>query len=108
SRPTGAVWLLPETITIWAPAGAVAVAVKTIGLLATPPGSTLPVSVWVPADGPRTQLPTVAMPWALVRRIPPVTCPPPVSTLNDTGAWATRLPKASVTRTLGAGGNADP
>ena len=44
-----------------------------------------------PAVTPRTQLPTVAMPLALVVCVPPVTTPPPVATANVTVAPSTGL-----------------
>ena len=62
NRPTGACWLSPAVATISAPVGAVAVAVNTTGLLATPPSSTRAASDWVPTVGPRIQVPTAAKP----------------------------------------------
>jgi hypothetical protein len=42
------------------------------------------VSVFAPAVGPRVQEPTVAMPWAFVVAVAPVTLPPPDATAKVT------------------------
>ena len=66
------------------------------------------VKVLAPALAPRVQLPTVAMPEALVVAERPVAEPPPEATAKVTLTPATGLPLASVTRTLGAMPTAAP
>src|SRR5690606_31707787 len=60
-----------------------------------------------PAVEPIVQLPTVAMPWALVVRLSPVTVPPPTAA-NVTATPPTGFPLASVTMTEGAGDTVPP
>ncbi len=100
--------MVSETATIEAGGPARPVAVNTTGLLLTPLASTRAASVWAPAEGPSLQLPTVAMPWALVTVRPEVTWPPPESTVNVTATPDTTFPDASSTRTLGAIGTTLP
>ena len=76
------------------------VAVKTIGEPVRPP--LVAVSVLAPAVVSRVQLPTAAMPEALVVAEAPVTEPPPAAGAKVTATPATGAPSASVTRTLGA------
>ena len=59
-------------------------------------------SVFAPEPEPSVQLPTVAMPDASVVALPPATVPPPLVTVNVTGAPADGLPLASLTRTDGS------
>ena len=60
------------------------------------------VNVLDPAVGPKVQLPTVAIPLALVVVESPVPDPPPVATANVTLTPETGLLLASFTITLGA------
>jgi hypothetical protein len=85
---------------------AVPVAVNVTGLPLSEPD--VAVSVLVPAAGPRVQLPTVAMPFASVVWVPPVTLPPPVVTAKVTATPATGLFDASFTTTDGGGLTAVP
>jgi hypothetical protein len=87
------------------PTGIVAVAVKRME--STPAASTRATIRWTPR-APSVQLPTVATPWSFVWRWAFVKAPSPESTEKFTVAPATRLPKASTTRTLGAMGRVDP
>jgi hypothetical protein len=82
------------------------VAVKVIGLPVRPALEAL--RVLAPAVGPRVQLPTVAMPFALVVAAPPVTEPPPLATANATATPLLTFPNASETVTLGATATAVP
>jgi hypothetical protein len=59
------------------------------------------VSVLPPAAVPSVQLPTVAIPLALVVAEPPATLPPPDATANVTATPFTGFPAASLTITLG-------
>ena len=58
--------------------------------------------VFAPEPVPSVQLPTVAMPDESDVALPPVTVPPPLVTVNVTGAPANGLPLASLTRTDGS------
>ena len=61
-----------------------------------------------PADVPRRQLPTAAIPFAFVVADPPVTDPPPAVTANVTATFAIGLSPASVTSTDGGVGTSSP
>jgi hypothetical protein len=87
-------------IAICVAAPTVPVAVKVSGEPVNDP--LVAVSVLLPGTGPRVQLPTVAMPLALVVALPPVILPPPVATAKVTGTPETGLFSVSRTRTLGA------
>jgi len=81
-------------------APAVPVAVKLTGEPARP--ALVAESRLLPAAVPRVQLPTVAMPLALVVAPSPVALPPPKVTAKVTPTPLTALPLTSVTFTLGA------
>src|SRR5437879_5880836 len=81
-------------------APAVPVAVNVIGLPFTP--GAVAVSVFWPATVPSVQLPTAAMPLALVVWLAPVMLPLPGPTANVTETPCTGLPFASFTITAGA------
>ena len=66
------------------------------------------VTVFAQAVVQSVQLPTVAMPVALVRAVAPVSDPPPPVTAKVTGTPATGWFQASVTSTLGAVATAAP
>src|ERR1019366_7827178 len=85
---------------------AVPVAVNVTG----DPGSPVDVAaiVFVPGAVPRVQLPTAAMPVAVVVGAGRVTAPPPEAPANVTLTPATALPFASFTITLGAVATAEP
>src|SRR2546422_49110 len=98
-------------------APAAAVAVKVTGLPFNP--GAVAVNVFAPAAVPSVQLPTVAMPPALVVRLAPVMLPPPDATAtvtlpfpgatpNVTPTPGTGFPAASLTLTDGAMGTAVP
>src|SRR5207237_222284 len=87
-------------------APAVAVAVNVIGLPFTP--GEVAVSVFWPAAVPSVQLPTAAMPLALVVWLAPVMLPLPVATAKVTATPGTGLPLASLTITEGGMGTAVP
>jgi hypothetical protein len=87
-------------MTICVATPAVPVAVKVSGDPVSP--LLVAVSVLPPTIDPSVQLPTVAMPLALVVALPPVMLPPPVATANVTVTPETGLSNASRTRTLGA------
>jgi hypothetical protein len=97
---------LPASITIRVTTPALPVAVKVTEVLVRP--LTLAVRVFAPATVPRVQLPTVAIPLALVICDAPEMLPPPVTTAKVTATPATGLLKESLTRTLGASGTAVP
>ncbi len=82
---------------------AVALAVKVTGLPLSPAEVAVRVLFPLPAVVPRTQLPTVAMPAALVVCDSPETLPPPAVTANVTLTPPTPFPAPSVTFTEGAG-----
>ena len=82
-----------------AAAAGVPVAVKLTGLPPSVPEVAL--RELLPAAVPRVQLPTVAIPAALVFWAGAVTEPPPPMTAKVTATPATGLPLRSVTRTLG-------
>jgi len=86
----------------WAAAPAAPVAVKVTGLPVSPVA--VAVRVFVPAVIPSVQLPSVAIPLAVVVWFGPVTLPPPDASANVTATPATGLPLAS--RTITAGGTA--
>ena len=87
---------------------AVPVAVNVSGLPAIPVPDALALSVLVPAVGPRVQLPTVAMPLALVAVVLPVTDPLSDAAVKATAMFGTGLPYWSVTRTAGEMGTGVP
>ncbi len=76
------------------------VAVKVTGDPLRP--ARVAVSVLAPAVVPSLQLPTVAIPEALVVALAPVTEPPPEATAKVTTTPETGLPPASMTLTLGS------
>src|SRR5207302_3235315 len=80
-------------------APAVPVAVNVIGLPFTP--GAVAVRVFWPAAVPSVQLPTAAMPLALVVWLAPVMLPLPKPTANVTDTPGTGLPSASFTITAG-------
>src|SRR5207248_1786074 len=80
-------------------APAVPVAVNVIGLPFTP--GAVAVSVFWPAPVPSVQLPTAAIPLALVVWLVPVMLPLPRPTANVTDTPCTGLPCASLTITAG-------
>src|SRR5882762_4014242 len=82
-----------------AAAPAVPVAVNVTGLPFNPVD--VAVRVLAPAVLPSVQLPTVAMPLALVVGVAPVTLPPPSAGANVTATPATGLPNWSFTITAG-------
>ena len=79
---TVADWPSPALIVIEPAVPATPVAVKVIGLPASPPD--VAVSVFVPAVVPSFHEPTVAMPLALVVACVPVAEPPPEATAKVT------------------------
>ena len=79
--------------------GSVPVAVNVTGDPTSP--SAVAVRVFVPAVGPSVQLPTVAMPEALVLGLSAVIEPPPEATANTTVISPTGFPSMSVTSTDG-------
>src|SRR5690348_18447568 len=85
---------------------AVPVAWNVTGLPVSEPE--VAVTVLGPATVPSVQLPTVAMPLALVVWVGPVMLPPPDATANVTATPGTGCPPASVTITDGAIGTAVP
>ena len=87
-------------------APAAPVAVKVTGEPVSP--GLVAVRVLAPAVVPSVQLPTVAMPEALVVAAAPVTEPPPEATAKVTATPETGLLLASVTSTLGAVATAVP
>jgi hypothetical protein len=82
-----------------------AVAVNVTGLPLSP--TLVAVNVFVPADAPIVQVPTVAMPLELVvvGFVPPM-LPPPLATAHVTDTPLTLFPSTSVTRTDGGVGTA--
>ena len=104
--PTVADWPSPAlTAMLPAPPG-VPVAVNVTGLPAR--SADVAVSVSVPAVVARVQLPTAAMPLALVVWLAPVIVPFPGATAKLTDTPATGLPCASRTMTDGATGTSVP
>src|SRR5881628_434623 len=85
---------------------AVPVALNVTGLPASVPD--VAVREFGPAVVPSVQLPTVAIPLALVVRVAPVMLPPPDATANATATPATGLPLASFTITDGRTGTVVP
>src|SRR5205823_13799840 len=85
-------------------APAVPVAVNVIGLPFTP--GAVAVSVSWPATVPSVQLPTAAMPLALVVWLAPVMLPLPAPTANVTDTLGTEFPSTSFTITAGGGATA--
>src|SRR5437870_771177 len=85
-------------------APAVPSAVKVTGLPVIPDPAAVAVSVLVPAVVLRVQLPTVAIPLAVVVWVPPVTLPLPAAGAKVTVTPATGLPAPS--RTITEGGRA--
>jgi hypothetical protein len=92
---------LPATISVGAAdtvdraaetAPATPVAVNVTGLSLIPDPEAVAVRVFGPAVVPSLQLPTVAMPLALVVRLAPVTLPPPDAGANTTAMPDTALP----------------
>ena len=92
--PTCTVWPFPAFMTILFGAPAMPVAVKVTGDPVRPAREA--VSVFAPAVVPNRQLPTVAIPAALVVGLAPVTEPPPEATAKVTTTPETGLPPASV------------
>src|SRR5262245_57802784 len=86
----------------------VATAVNVTGLPLTPSAPTVAWRALAPAEPPRVQLPTVAIPSGPVVATAPVSPPPPPVTANVTEAPATGVPPASRTITAGATGTAVP
>src|SRR5437870_5521709 len=97
--PAVADWLVGLFAVIVAAVPAVPVALKVTGLPLKP--VEVAVSVFGPAVALRVQLPTVAMPLALVIWLPPVTVPLPTAGENVTDTPATGFPFASFTLTDG-------
>src|ERR1019366_548614 len=106
AAPAVAVWLLPALIAICVAAPTIAVAVNVSGLPASP--GLVAVSVLAPTAGPRVQLPTVAIPLALVVAARPVAEPPPEATAKVTLTPLTGLLLMSLMSTLGAIATAVP
>src|ERR1019366_3435698 len=104
--PLVAVWPLPALIAICVAAPAAPVAVKVRGDPVTP--IAVAVRVSAPATAPIVQLPTVAIPDALVVALSPVADPPPVATANVTATPPSGLLLASLTITLGGVATAVP
>jgi hypothetical protein len=90
---------LPALIAIVVAAPAVPVAVNVTGLPESDP--LVAVSELLPRAVPSVQLPTVAIPAALVVADAPVMLPPPNATANVTATPFTGFPAASFTITLG-------
>ena len=97
--PTAAAWPLPADTVMVVGLPMMPVAVKVTGEPLRP--ALVAVSVLGPGVAPSVQLPTVAMPEALVVAAAPVTEPPPEATAKVTATPETGLLLASVTSTLG-------
>ena len=108
SVPTGAVCCVAEMAVTEAAAPAVAVAVKTIGLLETPACGTCADRRCVPVPGPSCQVPADAMPCVFVTADGCATLPPPLMTLKNTVTPSTALPPASRATTDGPVGRVLP
>src|ERR1041384_1244313 len=88
----------PACLAIWLAAAGVAVAVNATGVNAP----ALADNPFAPALVPSVQLPTVAMPPAVVTGEAPVRLPPPEVTVKVTVTPATGFPNWSLTITDGA------
>jgi hypothetical protein len=89
---------LPPCTVAVAAAPAVPTMVKVTGVVP----AAVAVMTLAPAVCPSVKPVTVAMPCALVVCVPPLSCPPPLVTLNVTATLGTGLPAASRTTTDGS------
>ena len=87
---TVALWRSPAVFAMANGTSAVPVAVKVTGLPLSPADDAC--TVFVPAAVPSFQLPTAAMPSALVVGVAPVTLPPPVTLPKLTAIELTARP----------------
>src|SRR5687768_5427454 len=98
TAPTAEVWLSPADFAR-IPAGPAIPFAENVKAGSDP---ALAVSVFAPAADPRLHLPTVAEPTAFVSCVPPVTEPPPVTTVKTTLTPLTGFAFTSFTVTAGA------